>query len=142
VNSFVYAGFEEEWHFVDDHRMGFAFGDPTHESLLLAGDAGMDDAFELPAFRPIAEDDAPEGLSVEGAVRVEDCLPKYCDDGSTGRLARLHDIAGQLVGIDDDRAALLEHLGDGALAGGDAACEANENHDVEDSMRTLASQQT
>jgi len=76
VNSFVYAGFEEEWHFVDDHSMGFALGDPTHESLLLAGDAGMDDAFKLPAFRPIAEDDAPEGLSVEGAVWAEDCPPK------------------------------------------------------------------
>jgi len=72
VDAFVYAGFEEEWDFVDDHSMGFAFGDPTHESLLLAGDAGMNDAFELSKFRPIAEDDAPEGLAVERAVRVED----------------------------------------------------------------------
>ena len=140
VNSFVYAGFEEEWHFVDDHSMGLALGNPTHESLLLAGDAGMDDAFELPAFRPIAEDDVPEGLSVEGSVWVEDCLPEQCDDLSPGRLAGFDDFMGQFVGIDDDRAALLEHLGDGTLAGGDAACEANENHDVEDSMRTLASQ--
>jgi len=76
VDAFVYVGFEEERHFVDDHSMGLVLADPTHESLLLAGDAGMDDVFELPAFRPIAEDDAPDGLSVEGAVWVEDYLPK------------------------------------------------------------------
>src|SRR6267143_6042946 len=76
VDAFVYAGFEEEWHFVDDHSLGFAFGDPTHESLLLAGDAGMDDAFELSAFLRIVEDNASEGLAVERAVLVEDCIPK------------------------------------------------------------------
>ena len=76
VDAFVYAGFEEKGHFVDDHSTGFAFSDPTHEPLLLAGDAGMDNAFELSAFRPIAEDDAPEGLAVERAVLVEDSLSK------------------------------------------------------------------
>jgi hypothetical protein len=35
---------------------------------------------------------------------------------------------GQLVGIDDDCAALLKHLGDGALAGRKTACEADYNH--------------
>ena len=55
---------------------GLAFGDPTHESLLFAGDAGVDDAFELSAFLRIVEDDASEGLAVERAVLVEDRLPK------------------------------------------------------------------
>jgi hypothetical protein len=32
---------------------------------------------------------------------------------------------------------LLEHLGDGALAGGDATCEADQNHGAEDSMGML-----
>jgi hypothetical protein len=76
VDAFVYSGFEEEWHFVDDHSMGFAFGDPVHESLLLAGDAWVDDTFELSAFLRIVEDDASEGLAVERAVLVEDCPPK------------------------------------------------------------------
>ena len=125
VDAFVYAGFEEEWHFVDDHSMGFALGNPTYESLLLAGDAGMDDTFELSAFFRIAEDNASEGLTVERSVLVENCLSEQCDDLSPGRLALLHDIAGQQVGIDDYRAALLEHLGDGALTCGDAACEAD-----------------
>ena len=76
VDPFVYSGFEEEWHFVEDHSMGVAFGDPVHESLLLAGDAWVDDTFELSAFLRIVEDDASEDLAVERAVLVEDCPPK------------------------------------------------------------------
>ena len=108
--------------------MGFAFGDSTHESLLLAGDAGMDNAFELSAFLRIAEDDASEGLAVERAVLVEDCLPKQFDDSSPGWFTWLDDLSRQQVGIDHRCAALLEHLGGGAFAGGHAACEANQNH--------------
>ena len=137
VDALVYAGFEEEWHFVDDHGTGSAFGDPTHESSLLAGDAGMDDTFELPAFLRIMEDDASEGLAVERAVQVEDCLPKEFDDGSPGRFTWLDDLSRQQVSIDHRCAALLEHLGDGALAGGDAACEADQNHGAEDTMGLL-----
>ena len=40
VDAFVYAGFEEERDFVDHHSMGFAFSDPTHESLLARGRHG------------------------------------------------------------------------------------------------------
>jgi hypothetical protein len=76
VDAFVHASFEEERHFVDDHSMGVACGDSTHESLLLAGDAGVDDAFELSAFLRIAEYDASDSLSVERAVRFDDCRPK------------------------------------------------------------------
>jgi hypothetical protein len=76
VDAFVYASLEKQRHFVDNHSMGFPCGDPAHEALLLAGDPGVDDALELPAFPWITEDDAPEYLSVEGAVRFEDCRPK------------------------------------------------------------------
>ena len=137
VDPFVYADFKEERHFVDDYRIGFASGDPTHESLLLAGDAGMDDAFELSAFLRIVEDDASEGLAVERAVLVEDCLPKLFDDRSPGRFTWLDDLSRQQVGIDHRCAALLEHLGDGAFAGGDAACEPDQNHGAEDTMGLL-----
>jgi hypothetical protein len=37
---------------------------------------------------------------------------------------------------------LLEHLGDGAFAGGDTACEADQDHAAEHTMRVGASQQT
>ena len=128
VDAFVYAGFEEERYFVDDHGMGFAFGDPMHKSLLFAGDAGMDDAFELSAFLRIAEDDVSEGLAVERAVLVEDRLPKQFDNSSPGWFTWLDDLSRQQVGIDHRCAALLEHLGDGAFAGCHAACETDQNH--------------
>ena len=128
IHAFVYACFEEEWDFVDHDGLGMFASDAFSQTDLLAGDAGVDDAFELPAFYWIAEDDAPKGLPVKRAVLAEYCLPEEFDDLPPGRLAWLHDNAGQFVGIDDDRTALLEHLGDGTLAGGDAACEADQNH--------------
>lgn len=128
VHSLIDAGFEQERHVIDDDGVRVFSCGLFGESRLLAGDAGMDDAFELPAFHWIAEDDVSEGLSVKRAVLVEDRLSEKCDDLSPSRLAGLNDFTGQFVGIDDDRAVLLEHLGDGALAGGDAACEADQNH--------------
>ena len=128
VDAFVYAGLEQERHFVDDHSMGFAFGDPTHESLLLARDTGVDDSFKLAQFGPVSENKGSQLTTIEGAVRIEDGLAEGFYDLAPGRLARLHDIVGQLVGIDDRCAALFEHLGDGSFAGGDAACETDQNH--------------
>ena len=128
IHAFVYAGFEEERDFIDHDGLGIFASDSFGQTDLLAGDAGVDDAFELPAFYWIAEDDTSKGLPVKRAVLVEDCLSEEFDNLPPGRLAWLHGIAGQFVGIDDDRAALLEHLGDGALTGSDAACEADQNH--------------
>ena len=88
----------------------------------------MDDALELSAFRAIAKDDAPKGLSVERAVWIEDCLTKRLYDFFPGRFTWFDDVSRKFIGIDNDGAALLEHLGDGAFAGGDAACKADHNH--------------
>ena len=125
IDAFVYAGFEEEWDFIDNDSDGFVFGDQAHESSLLAGDAGMDDAFELLAFFRIAENDAPKGMSIERTVRVQDCFPKCFDDGSPGRFTWLDDMSCQQVGIDHRCAAFLEHVRHGALASGNTACEAD-----------------
>jgi len=86
---------------------------------------GVDDAFKLTQFGPVSENKGSQFMAIEGAVRIEDGLAKCFDDFSPGRLARPHDIVGQLVGIDNRCAALFEHLGDSAFAGGDAACEAD-----------------
>ena len=128
VDSLVDPSFEEQGHIVNHDGLRMFASDDVAQTGLFTCDAGMDDAFELPSFFLIAEDDASKGLSVERAVLIEDGFPKERDDLSPGRLARLGDFAGQFVGIDDDRAASLEHLGDGALAGSDAACEADKNH--------------
>jgi hypothetical protein len=128
IHAFIYAGFEEEWDFVDHDGLGMFASDAFSQTDLLAGDAGVDDAFELPTFYWIAEDYTSKGLPVKRAVLVEHCFSEEFDDLPPSRFAWLHDIAGQFVGIDDDRTALLEHLGDGAFAGGDTACEADQNH--------------
>ena len=88
----------------------------------------MDDAFKPTPLGPVSENDGSQFTAIESVVRVEDGLAERFDDLSPGRLARLHNIAGQLVGINHDRAALLEHLRDGALAGSDASCESDQNH--------------
>jgi len=128
VDACVDTGFKEEWYFVEDDCMRFARGDQPNHSLLLSSDTGMNDAFKLSAFRPIAENDARKGLSIEGTVRLDDGSTECFHDLPPGRFSRLYDIPGQLVCIDDDRTALLEHRGDGAFAAGDATCEADHNH--------------
>ena len=128
VDAFVYAGLEEKRHFVDDHSMGFVLGDPAHESLLFVRDTWVDDSFKLAQFGPVSEHNGSQLTTIEGAVRIEDGFAEGSYDLAPGGLARLHDIVGQLVSIDNRCAALFEHLGDGSFAGGDAACEANHNH--------------
>jgi hypothetical protein len=128
VDSLVDAGFEQERHIVDDDCVWVLSSRLPCKPLLLTCDAWMDDPFELSAFRLIVEDDASESLPVERAVLIEHGFSEECDDLSPSRFAGFDDLMGQVVGIDHDRAALLEHLGNGAFSGRDAACEANENH--------------
>ena len=128
IHTFVDASLEQKRYVVNHHRCRICSSSLFRQSSLFAGDAGVDDVFELPACFGIAEDDASESLSVERAVLIEHGLPKDSDNLSPSRLAWLDDFMGQFVGIDDDCAALLEHFGDGAFASGDAACEADQNH--------------
>lgn len=128
VDAFVDAGFEEQRHIVQHHGMRVLLCCLLRQPGLLAGDAGMDDGFQRQAFRWMAKDDGSEHVAIEAAVGIEDGLAERVDDGSPSRFAGLDDLPRQQVGIDYDRAALLEHLGDGAFAGRDAACEADHNH--------------
>ena len=128
IHTFVDASLEQKRYVVNHHRCRICSSSLFRQSSLFAGDAGVDDVFELPAFFGIAEDDASESLSVERAVLIEHCLSEQCDDRSPSWFAWFDDFMGQFVGINDDRAALFEHLGDGALAGGDAPCESDQNH--------------
>ena len=128
IHTCVDASLEQQRYVVNHHRCRICSSSLFRQSSLLAGDAGMDDAFELSAFFRITEDDASKGLSIERAVLIEHCLSEERNNFSPGRRAGFDDFMGQFVGIDDDRAALFEHLGDGALAGGDAPCESDQNH--------------
>ncbi|MEY4703829.1 MAG: hypothetical protein RL042_12 [Nitrospirota bacterium] len=128
VDAFVDAGLEEERHIVYHHGVRILSCGLFRQPGLLARNTGVNDPFQCTAFRWMVKDDRAEGVAVNGAVRIEDGLAECSDDLAPGRFARFDDLPRQLVGIDHNRAALLEHRGDGALAGGDAACEADHNH--------------
>ena len=81
-------------------------------------------------FKPVqlgtvSENNGSQLTAIESAVGIQDSLTECFDDLSPSRFARYDDFMGQFVGIDDDRPALLEHLGDGAFAGGDTAGESD-----------------
>lgn len=128
VDSLFDTGFEQERHIVDDDRFWVLSRRLPREPLLLTCDAGMNDVFKATAFAWPAEYNGAEYVAIEGAVGIQDGLTEFVDDFSPGRFAGFDDVMGQFVGVNDDRAAMLEHLGDGALAGGDTACEADQNH--------------
>ena len=58
---------------------------------------------------------------VERAIGREDLGPEAFDELRQRRRPRLHHLPGDQVGVDDDRAPLREHLGDGRLARPDPA---------------------
>jgi len=128
VDTLVDAGFEQERHVVDDNRFRVFSRRLPREPLLFTSDAGVDDAFKPTPLGVVSENNGSQLPAVDGAVGIQYSLTEYVDDLSPGRFAGFDDLMGQFVGINDDRAALLEHLGDGAFAGCDTACEADENH--------------
>jgi hypothetical protein len=65
IDSLVDAGFEEEGHFVDDYRAVFAYGDLSHESLLLMSDTWMDDTFESAELGRASKHDGSQCMAVQ-----------------------------------------------------------------------------
>ena len=125
VNSLVDFCFKKERHVVDHDSLRIFSCDFFCEPRLFASDTGVDDVFKPAQLGPVSENYGSQFTAIEGAVRIEDVRTERFHDLSPGRFARFDDLSYEQVGIDDDRAVLLEHLGDGALARGDAACEAN-----------------
>ncbi len=128
VHSFVDTGFEQQRYVVNYHGGWICSSSLSRQSGLLAGDAGMDDSFKPPPLGSTSENNGSQLTAIDGVVGIEDGVTEYSHDLSPSRFARLDDFMGQFVGVDDDCAALLKHLGDGALAGRDAPCESNQNH--------------
>jgi hypothetical protein len=128
VDSVVDSGFEQERHVVDNDGVRVFSCCLFGESRLFACDTGVDDAFKPTPLGLVSENNGSQLPAIEGAVGIQYGLPECVDDLSPSLFAGLDDLMGQFVGIDHDRAALLEHLGNCAFPGRDAACEANENH--------------
>ena len=125
VHSLIDASFEEERYVVDHYSVRGFFCRLFCQPCLFVCDTGVDDVFKPAPLGPVSENKGSQLTAIEGAVRIEDGLTERFHDLAPGRLTWFDDFTGQFVGIDNDRAALLEHFGDGALAGGDAACEAD-----------------
>ena len=125
VNSLVDSCFKKERHVVDHDGLRVFSCSFFCEPRLFACDTGVDDVFKPVQLGPVSENNGSQFTAIEGAVRIEDGRTERFHDLSPGWFARFDDLSYEQVGIDDDRAVLLEHLGDGALARGDAACEAN-----------------
>ena len=65
IDALVDAGFEQERYFIDDYCTGFASGDLSDESLFLASDPGMDDAFESAELGTVAKHDGSQCMAVQ-----------------------------------------------------------------------------
>ena len=128
VDTFVYAGFEEERDIIDDDGIGILARALFCQPGLFVCDAGVNDSLKAAQLDSISKDDGTQSPAIDGAIGVEDCLTERTHNLSPCRFARFDDVLCKFIGVDDDGAALFEHLGDGALAGGDAACEADHNH--------------
>ena len=74
-------------------------------------------------MRVVSERAPRELRAVERAVLVEDVLAERAGELLSGGLAGLDDLAGDLVGVDDDAAVGLQLAGDGRLPAADASGE-------------------
>ena len=97
-----------------DHR-------PQHR----AAHRGVHDRVQRPPLPLVAEHDAPELLAVERPVGEEDVGPEGAGDGAQGGRAGGDGRAREEVRVDDGDVR-REERGDGGLAGGDSACEADD----------------
>ena len=89
----------------------------------------MDDLIKFFELLVVGEDDPAQRGAIEMAVRRQDVRSPSGDDLLEGRRAELDRAPRQHIGVDDRRAALGEHLGDGRFATADVAGESNQEHD-------------
>ena len=82
-------------------------------------DQRVDDRLQGAAPVGVGEHDRSEPGAVERAVRRQHLGPELGDDGVETRRTGLDDLAGQHVGVDDDRAELAQDRGHRALPGRD-----------------------
>jgi hypothetical protein len=85
-------------------------------------------SFKAAEFGSISEDNGTKSSAVNGAIWVENGMSEHVYDLSPGRFAWFDHLPRKFIGINDDGAALFEHLGDGTFARGDTACEADYDH--------------
>lgn len=128
IDSFVDSGFEQKRHLIHDDHPRILSGGGFDNAGLPARDTRVDDAFKHSSFAVMTKDDATQRSPIDRSIRIEYRFSEYLHDGTPGRRAGLYHVSGQLIGIDQQCTALLEHTGDGCLAGRNAAGQSNEDH--------------
>ncbi len=111
------TAFDQKGHDQDNDRLGTGRLDVL---VYLLPDQGMGDRFELLAGGRRVEDPLPKRPPVKCPIGLKDLRAKDLDDPSQPRCARLDDLPGNHIGIDDRNACLGQAIRDRGLAGGDA----------------------
>ena len=83
----------------------------------------MQQCFEAVSIAGFVENPPPQCTPIEGTVRVQDIFTKGCHHVGEAGLTRQNDFSRDHVSIDDRGTVPGEHVGDSALAAGDAACQ-------------------
>ena len=120
-----------------DNRIGaehrFALG------LHLLADRRVDKVIECLQFVLIVENDLGDGLAVEAAIGRHDRVAPAFDHAGEDRTARGLQFSNDAVRVDQHGAPLHEKVGNGRLAGSDAAGESDLDHAGERSDHAVVS---
>ena len=120
----IQLAFEQERDLIDDHRI--AGRSILRDALFCeSAHARMNDRFELFSRCRIIEDDLSQMLPVESSVGAKHVRTEGLEDFAPRRLFRLDDFTRQSVGVDNGGTEARENFCHSALAGRDAAREAD-----------------
>ena len=105
---------EEEWN--HHHAQRALLGLPLFDMLQPAGaDAWMENVFQLLPLGGVTEDNTRQHIPAQALVGPEHGGAKGGDDFGQSGLPRLHDFAGEIVGVHDRDEPLNEELGGGGF---------------------------
>ena len=120
--------FGEQWDVVDDNGSGVCTASSSELFLRCGVDGRMDDPVKDGSLRGIAEDDRTQCRAIEGPVGEDNIVSELGGDGSQTRCARLDHIAGDLIGVHDDRAKVTKPARDDRFSGCDSTGEPYQIH--------------
>ena len=119
---------DQEGHVVDDHGIRIRGLRGGEELVRARPHGGVGDRVELLPSARVLEHDPAEGRPVERAVGRDDVRAEHLGDALQRRHPGLDDLASHAIGVDHDRAVLLQPSRDHRFAGSDPTGEGYEQH--------------
>jgi len=113
---------------VDDDGIGMLVQQCLCTSGLLPRDAGMNDAIQLRQILGIVKNHPGQEWAINPAIWLQDIRPEFFDNIFPGCLSRFHHDAGQLIGVNNQRATFLKQPGHRRLSGRKSACQSQQQH--------------